>query len=123
MVNAGAARQSKFWCFTWNNYPVTAEATITALATTYHVIGTEIGANGTAHLQGYIELVRKTRLTTLKRETSDAIHWEARLGTSKQASDYCKKDGSFVEGGELSESLQGRCLFPDDLISEYLPIR
>ncbi len=112
MVNAGGQRQSKYWCFTWNNYPRNAERIITALATTYYVIGRETGRNGTRHLQGYLELSRKTRLRTLKAETSDGIHWEARLGTGKEASDYCKKDGSFVEAGELRVPEQGRVLFP-----------
>lgn len=121
MVNAGAERRSKYWCFTWNNYPATAEATISALASTYYIIGRETGANGTRHLQGYIELTRKTRLTTLKRETCDSIHWEQRLGTSKEASEYCKKERNFVEAGELSEPLQGRELWP--VLAIDLPIR
>jgi len=50
--------QCKRWCFTFNNYN---QEDYTNLIKTFtkmnigYIIGEEVGANGTPHLQGYIE--------------------------------------------------------------------
>lgn len=54
------------------------------------VYGKEVGANGTRHLQGYVEWTGVKRWNTMK-ALNPRIHWEARKGSAKQASEYCKK--------------------------------
>lgn len=46
---------------------------------------------GKLHYQGYIELIKKRRLTSLKK-VYPKYHIESRKGTQKQAIDYCKKE-------------------------------
>lgn len=67
----------------------------------YIVYGRERGANDTPHLQCYAEFPEAIRLTTLKTLLPRA-HFELARGTPKQASDYCKKDGDFVERGTMT---------------------
>jgi len=94
--------ESKFWCFTLNNYGEGEYTDIQGWDFTYIVVGKEKGENGTPHLQGYVEFTKKKRITTLKKLNS-RIHWERRKGTAQQAADYCKKDGDFWESGEISK--------------------
>lgn len=68
----------------------------------YTIIGFEKGKNETPHIQGYIELAKRTRLNTLKKWLPRA-HIEARKGTSEEASKYCEKDGNFLKWGEKSK--------------------
>lgn len=90
------------WTFTLNNYTPEDVLAMQNCPHKYLVFGYEVGEKGTPHLQGYIELMKKQRLSYLKKVHSTA-HWEIRRGTAKQASDYCKKDGNFYEDGILSE--------------------
>lgn len=97
--------QARNFCFTLNNPTEEERAALLSYKASYKVIGDEIGENGTLHLQGYIEFSAAKRFTTLKK-AFPRVHWEARRGTAVQAADYCKKDGKFVEQGEISQ--QGR---------------
>lgn len=64
----------------------------------YHVFGSEVApTTDTPHLQGFIIFERKIRLTTLIRRYPG--HWEVARGSNRECSDYCKKDGDFVEEG------------------------
>lgn len=94
--------QSRNHCFTLNN-PVGGDLdVIMQWECAYIVVGEEVGASGTPHLQGYVEWGKAKRLTALK-ALDPRIHWEARKGTAKQAATYCKKDGKFHERGTASE--------------------
>lgn len=95
--------QCRNWCFTLNNYTAEEEAALKAYKCSYLVYGHEVGDEGTPHLQGYIEFVNGKRLSTLKAQLSERIHWERRKGTAKQASQYCKKDRDFYEAGEITK--------------------
>lgn len=90
-------------CFTINNY---TQEDIDQFSNwdqiTYVVYGKEVGENGTPHLQGYVEFKSSKKFTTIKKKFPRA-HLEARRGSASQAADYCKKDGEFVEKGEVSE--------------------
>lgn len=108
-----APSRSKYYCFTLNNYNDDDCQRIKNLflqgEATYVIIGHEIGAEtNTRHLQGYVEFFKRIRLSQVKRLVSSRAHFEARRGTSDQASDYCKKDGNFEEHGTLSESQAGK---------------
>ena len=99
------------WCFTWNNYP---EQAVEILQSLFHteslrhlVIGQEVAPEtGTPHLQGYLELKKKTTLAGIKKLlriassgfesispiTPDSIHWEWARGTAAQNLTYCSKE-------------------------------
>ena len=86
-------------CFTLNNYTQDEYDYILALNVfKYLVVGKEIGESGTPHLQGYATLVSQMRFNKVK-NLFPRCHIETRKGSHKQASDYCKKDGDFVEKG------------------------
>lgn len=67
---------------------------------------------GTLHLQGFIQLVKPNKFTYITRRVTRKMHLELRRGTPREASDYCKKADTRVEGtfpyevGELSFSGQ-----------------
>ena len=70
----------------------------------YWVIGQETGSEGTPHLQGYVVFMDRFRLAQIQKHdpVCKRCHWEPQSAhsTPKQASDYCKKDGTFLEHGE-----------------------
>lgn len=92
------------WVFTWNNYPegwfqgfqdfpVWKENHIK-----FYSMGIEIGEEKTPHIQGYLELRKKNRLSWLKKMTNDQIHWIACKDPKAYKSDaieYTQKDGDF----------------------------
>lgn len=88
-------------CFTINNYTVSDFDNCEKLRNLcdFMVIGFEIGDSGTPHIQGYAELTKRTKFNTISKVISRA-HIEARKGTQKQATDYCKKDGNWLTWGE-----------------------
>lgn len=77
-------------CITLNNWTDSEYEALNKYETNYTVIGKETGESGTPHLQAYLEFKNSTRLTTLKK-LFPRIHIEERQGTSKDASNYCKK--------------------------------
>lgn len=94
-------KSCKNMCFTLNNYTDDDLSTLNNWKTpTYIVYGFEVGESGTPHLQGYFEFKSSTLFKTIKKILPSA-HLEQRKGTGKQASDYCKKDGKFIERGEM----------------------
>lgn len=110
MEHATTALQSlgkaKHWCITVNNY---GDADIcqfenTQECATYYVYGKEISDSGTRHLQCYIVFKTAKGLTALKKYWPTG-HFEHKYekSTPQQASDYCKKDGDFMEFGLLPE--------------------
>lgn len=91
-------------CVTWNNYPEQAfDEVLENPAFSYVIVGKEIGESKTPHLQIYAELKKRTRFNTV-RKLFPGCHIESRKGTAQQASDYCKKDGSFKEAGVISHA-------------------
>lgn len=54
---------------------------------------------GREHLQGYIELLRSCKMSTVKGYFNDpTIHLEPRAGSQSQAIQYCSKEDTRVEG-------------------------
>lgn len=111
-------------CFTWNNYDSTPKDNpdwwkrFNNLQ--YGICQLEKApTTGQLHLQGYLEFEGARRVSTLKQEILGA-HLEKRLGSQKQAIDYCKKSRTQVEGywewGTPKE--QGKRTDIDDLLDD-----
>lgn len=99
---------------------------------TYIVAGLEVcPETGKLHYQMYLEFEEKVSVKQIKRLLHDnGAHVEPRYGTAKEAIEYCKKDGNFMEFGkpkqqgertdlaDVYESLKvGRSLL--DIIEEH----
>lgn len=104
--------QSKNWCLTLNNYTEQEMSTLLSELDVlleekklhYYVIGKEVGAGGTPHLQGYVQFCSKKRLGGVKSSLkNERMHLEPQStrSTPLQAADYCKKENEFFEKGEL----------------------
>ena len=102
------ASARKDWVFTLNNYTDDEVRTLNGVLEDvakckYGVYGREVGESGTPHLQGFVQFVNRKRpnqvsaLLGIRR-----LHCEARRGTPDEAATYCKKDGDFVEFGQMS---------------------
>lgn len=105
--DSGGGR-SRRWCFTYNNYPLCVhhvEWIKQRHSITRCVVGYEKGANGTRHLQGYLESKNPVRLSTLK-DIYDSAHWEFAFGSAKENYDYCTKDGTYQVHGEWDNILK-----------------
>lgn len=112
------------WVFTLNNYtPEEYTAIMSALRqyAKYAVVGKEVGAFQTPHLQGFAVMRLRERLAGMKRILgTQRVHLEKARGTSAQAAEYCKKEGDFEEVGtpprgasnieDLKESVQAKLL-------------
>jgi hypothetical protein len=98
---------AKNWCFTLNNWTdAEKESIIVAAAahSAYCIFQQEVGdAGGQPHLQGYISLRDKKRLTWLRERFSARAHYEVARGTPQQNKDYCSKDETRVPGSLIFE--------------------
>jgi hypothetical protein len=92
---AGAAIR---WCFTYNNYNEEDEELenfndFLKMDCKLAIVGKEKApTTGTKHLQGYVELYYRQRLTALKK-INNKIHWEQAKGDRIQNYNYCTKEG------------------------------
>ena len=97
--------QSKRWCFTLNNYTTDEQVLITGLypeKVSYLIFGRETGEEGTPHLQGYFELVKKARLGGVKKLIPRA-HFEMAKASAEDNFDYCTKEEDYEEFGEIQK--------------------
>lgn len=92
-------KRVRSWCYTLNNYSAGEEEHISKVESKYHVYGHEVSTDGTPHLQGFIVFEKAKTMSAVKKIMSNRMHLEIMRGTHKQASDYCKKDGDYVESG------------------------
>lgn len=105
LSNEDGRSRAKHWCFTIN-HPTIQDVSMfkdIAILTTYYVYGEEVADSGTEHLQCYICFDKAVTLKSCKGYWPRA-HFEVMRGTPIQASDYCKKDGKFVEHGLLPKA-------------------
>lgn len=102
-------------CFTLNNPTLPNDEFQRLLAEIpglrYAVWQRETGANGTPHLQGYVEFTSAKRYSALVGTCLEGSHFEPRRGSRDQARDYCRKEDSRTEGpfeyGEWKSGGQG----------------
>lgn len=113
--------QSKYWMFTYNN-PIREHCSglpdIDPDKIGFIVCQLEAGEEtGTPHLQGYIELPARQRMSGVKSILADLgvpnhVHLEARRGNQAQAIEYCTKDETREDGpweqGTQTEQRQGK---------------
>jgi len=92
--------RNRNWVFTLNNPNDDEIAACKDVPSRYTCLGFEVGSKGTPHIQGCY-VFRQPQTIVRMRKILPRAHWEAMQGTPRQASDYCKKDGNFVESGEL----------------------
>ncbi len=102
---------SKNWTFTLNNYTEADVERIDGLVQNeakvqYIIYGKEVGANGTPHLQGFINVNRRCSLQVVKALIGGNPHVEIARRVPA-AIQYCKKDNDWKEFGAL-KSIQGR---------------
>lgn len=95
-----ASKPSKRWCFTINNWTQECLITMKTVPCIYMIIGKEVGASGTPHLQGFVTFQQAKRLSAMKKIHPKA-HWTEAKGSSFKASEYCKKEGDYEEFGEV----------------------
>lgn len=94
--------RSRNWCFTINNYTETDILACDEIECSYVIYGDEVGDTNTPHLQGYIEFKDAKSLKSIKDKLGGRAHLETRRGSALQASDYCKKQGTYFERGTIS---------------------
>lgn len=105
--------RGKYWVFTLNHYTNVELNLVDGLCArnscTYLIRGREIGESGTPHLQGYLELGCRARLSQVKQLGGlGRAHFELRRGTQQEAQTYCKKDDNFAEFGEPTTMVAGK---------------
>lgn len=86
--------QSYAWVFTVNNYSLEEEFYLMfdLAPITYICFGHEKSAEGTPHLQGYVEVNYRVDFNVIRKWRGfERAHLEPRKGTQKQAIDYTKK--------------------------------
>lgn len=87
------------WCFTLNNPSFEAWSLVLPAEHVKYCVW-QLERVTTLHIQGYLELKKKARLTAIPRRIPmlAGAHFEKRRGTAQEASDYCEKDESREEG-------------------------
>jgi len=97
-------RKSRTWCFTINNYQMFQdEPRINRMMDywleenkiVFGIIGQEVGAEGTKHLQGYIVFPNAVRRNTVTKLLEEGAHVEIAKGSAEQNIKYCSKEGKF----------------------------
>lgn len=106
--------QAKNYCFTYNNPPCLLQLEhISQLQ--YGVYGEEVApTTGTRHLQGYLQFIRRVRMTKVCKIIPTA-HFEVARGTPAQNIVYCKKGGIYHEFG-VPSTAEGTSSELDDAI-------
>ncbi|UBK24588.1 Rep [bat associated cyclovirus Cg1] len=90
------------FCFTWNNYTdtdvVTCETFINQHCK-YGIFGKELSTSGTPHLQGFCNLQKPMRFSTIKQHLDNRVHIEKAIGSDLENQTYCSKAGLVFEKG------------------------
>jgi len=86
--------ESKNWCFTINNYAETDLFSVKEIACKYIIVGKEVAASGTPHLQGYVSFDSNKRFKAVKKLFPHGTHLEKAKGSALQNIAYCSKEDS-----------------------------
>lgn len=96
--HAGSTRKrARRFCFTLNNWNQIEYDSMSQYFESngcFYIVGKEVGAEGTPHLQGYVEFKNQKDMTALKKINNRA-HWEVAKGTRDQNITYCSKDQQY----------------------------
>lgn len=95
--------RSRDWCFTVNNWKdedISKLEDVSSISQ-YLIYGKEVATTGTKHLQGYIYFSDAKSFSKVQKLLPTGAHIEKTKGDPQQASVYCKKDGDYVETGNL----------------------
>lgn len=113
-----ASDRSRAWCFT-------AFGDISDnLPATYWCYGVEkCPTTGREHLQGYIYFKNARTFTATKNLLGSTTHLEPAKGTAQENRDYCSKDGTFREYGEIPKPGQRKDLMAVRDASKTMNIR
>lgn len=109
-----ARARGKQFCFTLNNPTQEDRASLLLVLeanesdVAYLCFGEEVGASGTPHFQGFLQLKKRLSLSTVKAMLPGNPHLEVARGTFQQNRTYCSKDGQFLEMGEEIPTRQGQ---------------
>lgn len=106
---AGLVGACKRWTLTLNNYTDIDFENLKSLVVsncTYGIIGKEVGAQGTPHLQGFTVFAERKRFDQVKELFGSKVHLEAAYASVRQNRFYCSKDGKHWEFGK--PQFQGR---------------
>lgn len=90
------ANPSKRWVFTIKNPTTEDEDNIQRVLTEdviFTVVGREVVENGMRHLQGFVNMRTKRRLSTMRKWLSSRAHYEVAKGTDLPNDEYCTKGG------------------------------
>lgn len=97
------SKKSYSYCFTINNWTDADLQVLQTLQdnakTRYLIVGREVGAQGTPHLQCYVYFHNQMVFGTFKKLVPRA-HIEICRGTPEQNIEYCSKAGDFFEHGD-----------------------
>lgn len=118
--------KSNNWCYTANNYTDNLFIILYGLTeddnnpqATYNVMGFEVGEQGTPHIQGYVHFKNPKSFNTVNNLCHNRVYWAPMISNPTAASDYCKKDGDYLELGSLPLSAgKGHQIKTADIISE-----
>lgn len=109
----------KAYSFTLNNYTDVEYESLCRVCETegrYAILGKEVGASGTPHIQGYIIFTKSYRFQSIKDRYLPRCHIEVSAGTADDNRRYCSKDGNFREFGTKPVDAKGR----DELAQRFV---
>jgi len=93
--------RATFYCFTFNNYldlEAQFQETLKKICVKFYY-GHEVGEHLTPHLQGFMHLKKRMRITEFNKLFNGRVHFEACKGSEKQNLEYCSKGTDIVTFG------------------------
>lgn len=109
----GHMSKSSYWCITnYEDYDLFIQKLkhlYDSGIISYCIVGKEVcPTTGRKHNQSYIEFHGRKRFSQVVNCIGGSSHIEARKGSANANRDYCSKEGSYQEWGDISKPAQGR---------------